>query len=424
MSSRKISFIAIGLRGDVQPCVVLGSRLKQEGHRVTIATHTNFEEMVRAYGLDYISIAGDSREILSANQQVFDLRRQGLRVVRAFRDTVLPYARQTLIDYWEIGRQADLVLFNMFGWPTYQIAEKLPVATVFTSVFPLTRTSAYPTLALPFRASPGRWYNRLTHFLFERVAWLAFGPVINQWREETLTLPPLRWPGFIEDFYRKEIPVLYAYSPAISPAPPNWPANYHVTGYWFCDKPPDWEPPQALVDFIADGPPPVYIGFGSMNCETDHDMIDLIREALRLSGQRAVVSRGWSELSLETGLFEDNIFAIGSVPHAWLFPQMAAVVHHGGCGTTTAGLRAGVPTIITPLFVDQPFWGHRIAELGVGPASVPYKRLTAKKLADAIRQAVSDEAMKIRAIELAAAINAEAGCDEAIRIIRNLLGED
>ena len=150
--------------------------------------------------------------------------------------------------------------------------------------------------------------------------------------------------------------------------PSDW-QNTFVTGYWFLDAAPDWAPSPALENFLQAGSPPVYIGFGSMGNRNPEETADLVLQALDKTGQRAILSAGWS--GMRTEKLPSNAFLVNSVPHAWLFPQVAAVIHHGGAGTTAAGLWAGVPTVIIPFFGDQGFWGQRVAVLGVGTAPIP-----------------------------------------------------
>jgi sterol 3beta-glucosyltransferase len=199
-----------------------------------------------------------------------------------------------------------------------------------------------------------------------------------------------------------------------------WSEHARVTGYWFLDHPPDWQPPADLVDFLESGPPPIYIGFGSLKSRGAEKAGRIVLDALRQSGHRGVIAIGGGGLS-ESDL-PDEVFAVGSVPHDWLFPRMAAVVHHGGAGTTGAELRAGVPSVIVPVTNDQPFWGRRVRALGVGPAPIPRRRLTADRLARAICIAVTDESIRKRGAELGETIRAEDGVGNAVRIVNQALG--
>jgi UDP:flavonoid glycosyltransferase YjiC (YdhE family) len=209
--------------------------------------------------------------------------------------------------------------------------------------------------------------------------------------------------------------VLGSYSSIVVPRPPDWGEHIHVTGYWFLDPDLDWQPPAGLVDYLESGSPPVYIGFGSMVSRIPRQTTQLISEALERSGQRGVLSTGWGGLG--SAELSANVFMLDSVPHAWLFPRVSAVVHHGGSGTTGAGLRAGVPSVLVPHMGDQPFWAKRVAELGVGPQPIPRSQLTAGRLASAISSAVTDTGMHARAEALGERIRSEDGVGRAISII-------
>ncbi len=214
-------------------------------------------------------------------------------------------------------------------------------------------------------------------------------------------------------------PFFYCYSPAVLPKPPDWPDWVYVTGYWFLDRPPDWQPSPNLVDFLGAGPPPVYITFGSIIDRDPEALTKLVLEALDLTGQRAILDTGWGGLS-NTELPE-QVFQVksDSAPHDWLLPQMAAVVHHGGTGTTFAGLRAGLPSIIVPSFGETFFWGQRVADLGVGPLPIPKKHLTAKRLAAAIHTTITDKTMQARAAALGQRIQSEDGVARAVEAFHN-----
>jgi UDP:flavonoid glycosyltransferase YjiC (YdhE family) len=187
-----------------------------------------------------------------------------------------------------------------------------------------------------------------------------------------------------------------------------------VVGYWFLDPPPGWVPSLSLRQFLDNGPPPVYVGFGSMGKRETGQWMPLLREALQQCGQRAIV------LSHRAGLETEGVFCVQSVPHAWLFPRVAAAVHHGGAGTTGASLRAGVPTVIVPFSGDQFFWAQIVRRLGVGPRAIPHKRLTAAALAGAIDAAVSDRQMRDRAASVGRQIRAEDGVGRAVEIVERV----
>jgi UDP:flavonoid glycosyltransferase YjiC (YdhE family) len=209
--------------------------------------------------------------------------------------------------------------------------------------------------------------------------------------------------------------VLYGFSPAVIAKPPDWGPRIHVTGYWFLDAAAAWRPPADLVAFLDEDPPPVYVGFGSMVNREPEATTALVLEALRQAQVRAVLVSGWGGLS--PGDLPPTVYMLEAIPHAWLFPRVAAVVHHGGAGTTAAGLRAGVPSLIVPFFGDQFFWGARVAALGVGPPPIPRKELTVARLAQALQEVRGDEAMRRRAAMLGATIRSEDGVARAVEVI-------
>jgi UDP:flavonoid glycosyltransferase YjiC (YdhE family) len=239
---------------------------------------------------------------------------------------------------------------------------------------------------------------------------------LNECRKEVLGLEPLSvrywWHADDSD---NDFCVIYAYSPTVVPPAPDWGPLKQVAGYWFLDGGLDYSPSEELAAFLEAGPPPVYVGFGSMVDHDREEMTRLVIEALDRTGQRGIMHSGWSELG-STDL-PGSVLLVEDVPHDWLFPRMAAVIHHGGAGTTASGLRAGVPGIVVAFFGDQFFWGWRIHELGAGPRWIPRKQLTADGLASAIERAVTDEGIRERAAEVGAQIQTEDGVAAAIPLI-------
>jgi sterol 3beta-glucosyltransferase len=213
-----------------------------------------------------------------------------------------------------------------------------------------------------------------------------------------------------------EVPTLYSYSSHVIPPPSDWDDRSAIaTGYWFLDT--SFEPPPQLIDFLATGKPPVCIGFGSMTGQNPQTLAEMVSAALRQTKQRGILLTGWGGISNSD--LPDDILHLEAVPHDWLFPKVAAVIHHGGAGTTAAGLRAGIPTIVIPFFGDQPFWGKRVEQLGVGTKPIPRKQLTVERLVAAIQTAVSNEMMRSRAASLGQKIRAENGVTQAVKVIES-----
>jgi sterol 3beta-glucosyltransferase len=208
----------------------------------------------------------------------------------------------------------------------------------------------------------------------------------------------------------------------VFPTPEDWPTSVHNTGYWFLDEPGGWQPPKGLLDFLEGGPAPVYVGFGSVgDPQQAAATTRLVAAALQQAGQRGVLATGWQGMAQMDDLPE-GIYMLESAPHSWLFPRMAAVVHHGGAGTTAAGLRAGVPSVVVPFSNDQFAWGQRVFELGVGAPPIPRKKLTAEKLARAIEFALGEN-LKNAAGELGVKIRSENGAQAAAEVVLDCLAQ-
>ena len=415
----QITILALGSRGDVVPLVTLGGALRMAGHGVRLATHENFEGMVRAAGLDYWRVRGDSRAMLNAGAGLA-LSESGHNVVRMWISVMRSFgvmARSFAQDFAGLaGERTELIINQlpggMFG---IDLAQKLDIPMVMAAVIPMTPTRSFPMLAFPTRFGRSGRYNQLTYRIAQQSIWQWYRPAINQMRQEALGLP--KWPlgGYFRQLERADTPVINGFSEAVVPRPADWGAHVHISGYWFAEAE-AWRPPQELERFLDAGPPPVFVGFGSMPLRDPEGTIRIVLDALELSGQRGVVGAGWSGFAGRE--LPEHALAIDYAPYEWLFPRMAAVVHHGGSGTTAHGLRAGVPSIIVPFLFDQFFWGRRVHELGVGTAAIPFKKLTAQGLVQAIDKAVTDRQMRDRAAGLGHLIRAEDGLDSAVHIVQ------
>jgi UDP:flavonoid glycosyltransferase YjiC (YdhE family) len=418
----RIVILAMGTRGDVQPCVALGLALMRAGHTVRLAAPDDQEAFVRDWGLDFFPLGVNMHEL---QQTVTGQRllKTGSNVFAGLREMVrlfLPFLEQMMESTWQACQGAEAILFSTLGMGGYHVAEKLGIPCAWAVIVPaFTRTHAFPSLIAPVLPLGGG-YNWLTHLLFEQFTQQSTGRFVNRWRRERLDLPPLplhSWP--YDSLHGRPVPKLYGYSPTVIPRPRDWGPNAHVTGYWFLDHPPEWRPPAHLVDFLDAGPPPVYVGFGSLRPANADQTTGVVLEALRASGQRGLLAASWGALA-QSDLPED-VLMVESVPHDWLFPRVAAVVHHGGAGTTAAGLRAGVPSIVVPFGADQPFWAARVHQLGAGPSPIPYKKLTVERLTNALRAATSSETMRQRAAGLRERLRSENGVGRAVEILEPYL---
>ncbi len=406
----RICILTFGTRGDVQPFIALGVGLKAAGHTVLVATLEEFKPSVVGYGLQHETLRGDY--LKAAQSTIGSKRGNPLKLIRQY----IEMARDTLEDEWASAQGCEVFIYNSAAIGGYHIAEKLPVPSFAAFPTPLySPTGEFPSPFFPFsNLGP---FNRMSHRLFTKMGPSLYRRAINDWRKEALGLPPAKGETMLRG---NPVKILYAYSESVLPRPADWDESSIVTGYWFLAAPDGWQPDPALVEFLQAGPPPVYVGFGSMFMDGGESKTRIVAEALRLAGQRGVLATGWGGMAAAS--LPEDIFVLDAVPHDWLFPQVAAIVHHGGAGTTGASLRAGKPTIICPFVGDQPFWGRRVAALGVGPLPVPQFRLTSERLANAIRRVVDDSAMRQRAARLGERLRAEDGVGRAVAYINEHLG--
>ena len=415
---KRIVIIANGTRGDVQPAIALGKALQAERFQVEILASKNFADWIEAHGLTAVPSNLDIPQIMASEggKQWAEEGHKPLVQMRVMRKLLDKFGSDFVQEAWQTCQGADAII-SSFTSDVYAltIAEKLNVPLFSTALQPpLIATGngrSLPNAPLPNRNSfINRWFSKL---IIEPFPWRIYGKITNNLRKQ-LGLPQQTNAQNIAA--RQKMTVLLAYSTHIVPRPDEFPNNYHNTGFWFLDETPDWEPPYELLQFLDFGPPPIYVGFGSMNHRDPGFTTQLIIEAIERLERRAIIISGWGEIGKVP--LPHSMLTLPKVSHTWLFPKMAAVVHHGGAGTTAAGLRAGVPSVIIPHMVDQPFWAQRVYDLGAGPQPIPRHQLTAVSLAEAITQATSNPDIHNTALALSQHIKAEAGLAKAVAVIK------
>ena len=401
----RVLMVTPGTRGDVAPMAGLGSSLQSLGYEVAIAANPAFAPLVVESGCEFRPLPGDLEGLI----------RQPAPGAKGSSGSLLTFWRK-LTDYMDNAATgtlaaaeagADVILANSVAPYAYDIAEAMGIPALGAHLQPTEPSAAYPPVIMNSARSLGAWGNKI---IGERA---AAGPAPYdapgaRLRKE-LGLGKLGRAAGERRRRKARATVLHGISPSVLPRPADWHEGLVMAGYWWPPMKPDWQPPADLVNFLADGPPPVFVGFGS----SAHIDPAFILDSTRRAGVRAVVQ------GVE-GAMGDDAIAVGSIPHEWLFPRMAAVVHHAGAGTAAAGFRAGVPAVGVPVYTDQPLWASRIASLGAGPQPIPYKKLTPERLGDAITEAVSTPSYAQRAAEVAAAIAREDGTAPVIDALRNL----
>jgi sterol 3beta-glucosyltransferase len=416
-----VVMVTTGTLGDVQPFVALGVGLKRAGYDVTLATHPDYEAMARSRGLAFRRVGLPFKEQLEspAGRAWIESGDSLLRYKKTIADAFLPAAPRFIEDATEAVQDADVVLFQPFAFAAYYPAEKRGIPAICVSPVPMIPSGDIEPIFWP-TAPTWRWLRRWMNGGFGKAMWSIFGPLYSEQRAR-LGLPPWTGANPIQEMFER-IPTLHAYSPSVLPRPGDWSPRTEVTGYCVLDAHDSWRPPRELVDFLASGPPPIYVGFGSMTGRDPEQLALLTIEAVTRAGQRAVLASGWSGIGRGAAL-PAHIFGVESVPHDWLFPRVSAVVHHGGAGTTAAGLRAGKPTLVTAFFADQLFWGHRIARAGAGPKPLHRSRLSAERLGDAIAETVAEPRFREAAEHMAQRLALEDGVANAVAAIERHVGK-
>ncbi|MCC9310294.1 glycosyltransferase [Kitasatospora sp. RB6PN24] len=408
----RIQIVTVGTTGSVAPYTGLAHRLLADGHDVELATHARFESLVSCCGLRIRPIGADPFEaLLGAHSR----RGSGLRALRELRGA----GAQAALDLVDgilaaVDPKADLILLSTLAAPIGSVAarhHRIPTLGAFLQPDVPSRWFAPCSMAwrAPGRANVPR--ARIANAAFDSLYDAAVRAVHRR-----LGLPPVGSRRMRALRERDNWPIWHGYSPTVLPRPTDWRSGLRVAGYWWPHECPRWQPPTLLADFLAAGPPPVLVGFGSMMPGDPEQLSRLAAGALRRAGLRGIVQSGWVGLDV----IDDDIITVDAVPHGWLMPRTAAVVHHAGAGTTAAGLRAGVPAVPVPVMTDQPWWAARLVELGVSEQVISYRELTEIRLAEALLAATRRGGPRHRAASLARALQREDGAGSVADAIARL----
>jgi UDP:flavonoid glycosyltransferase YjiC (YdhE family) len=415
----RIAILTYGTRGDVEPFVALAAGLRRAGFQPRLAAPAAFASLADAHGIPFQPLPGDLTAL--AREIVTQAGTNWPRMIVTLSRFIAPLAARAYRLVIELASDADLIVHSfLMTRAGFEIAERQGIPSVSAQFFPVfAPTSSFPAVVFP-DLPLGGGYRRLTHSIVTQVFWRGGDLLYRRARKEDPGLPVLGvWPFASSRASRP--PILFAFSRHVVPPAPEWAGIAEVTGYWPLSAPPGWSPPVELERFLEQGVPPVYIGLGSGGQAEGGAWIASAIAALEQAGARGVLDIGSD--GTPAGRLPPSTIAVGGIPHMWLFPRMAAVVHHGGAGTTGAGLTAGKPTVVIPTASDQPFWGRRVHALNAGPAPIPVRTLSAGKLARAISIASTDAAMKTKAADLGKLVGTEDGVGAAIDRIARALGK-
>ncbi|GII57685.1 glycosyl transferase [Planotetraspora thailandica] len=406
----RVLIIGIGTRGDVAPYTGLGVRLRDAGHEVAIAAHTPYSDLVTACGLEFRPVAGDPLPLLPVSAG--GARMSPAAKARMFAE----YGRLTADGILAAAEKGtDVLLLGAAASAGYHVAEAMEIPSMGVHLQPIEPTGDFPPVTGAFSRSLGRRGNRAAARMLFAAPSPAHAGSAKHLRAR-LGLPPVTSNAVYRRREQTRWPVYHGHSAAVLPRPADWREGLEVAGYWWPERAPGWRPPTKLLDFLESGPPPVYVGFGSMGSGDLGRHTEIVLAALRQARLRGVLQTGAAGLAVE----DDDVLGVGDVPHEWLFPRMAAVAHHAGSGTTAAGIRAGVPAVGLPVMGDQRLWAGRLAALGVGPGAIPIRRLSAPRLAAALSAAVADPSHRRRAADLAERVGREDGARVVVEAVERL----
>jgi sterol 3beta-glucosyltransferase len=423
----RVGMAILGSRGDIQPFIALAHALISAGHEVKITANADAAELVAAASAVFVPVDVDVHAMLSSQEGQRLLANGKTRKFLDFANHSLTAAYDSLSQGVQVTVEWADVLVTGIGIDDYAVAacQALSVPVILGYLAPWLPTAAYPQLMMSrIRLLPrslGGPGNMLSHRVTEWAYWRGRREHVNAFRR-SLGLASSK-SSIVTGAARLGMPVLLAYSTAVHPAPPDWHAERLVTGYWRLPQQArqrlgESQPPPSLVDWLASGEPPFFLGFGSMPILDPAPVIETAIGAAKRAGVRILIGAGWTQLAQVENTLPEYARTVGNVDHDWLFPRCRAVIHHGGTGTTSAGLTAGCPTWIYSLFYDQPFWGQQISRLGVGGHS-RFNDMRPGPLAAAVRQ-LAREDIRHRASALGDQLRREDGVAMAINAVTRL----
>ncbi len=417
---KTITLLTSGTRGDVQPYLALGRGLQTAGFGVVIVAPANFADLAAQANLPFRVLDGNPSDLMMSSEgsqalmgssSVLRTLQASLRFVRAAR----PVYRRMLDSAWRACQGSDAIVIGLPSLWGVHIAEALRVPCIGGFVQPLTRTRAWPSAIFPRTRSLGARYNLLTHRVVEQALWQPWRGTINTWRRKQLGLPAAPWRG--PDLQR--MPMLYGFSERIVPRPPDWPTQHRIMGYWRHPTQADWQASDTLLRFLRTAGPVIYFGFGSPGLPSFGQHVQSIAQATQTLGARAIVSIPKGEATPKD--LPAHVLLVQEVPHDWLFARVTAVVHHGGAGTLSAALHAGIPMLILPRAVDQYFWAQRTLLLGIAPPPIPQRQLTQARLLEGLRSLLAHPAFSSNAQLIAENLHQANGVQQTVEEFRKCL---
>ena len=409
-----ITILTYGSRGDVQPFLPLSLGLMARGHSVKLAAPSRFRELVEGYAVPFHPLPGEPEDL---SRRLNDVGYNFIKMVREMMDHAVDIGAEMLRQTEEACADADLIIHTFAHTVgAHTLAREKNIPDIHIQTFPMfTPTGDYPNVTMPDLKLQA--LNRFTHILSKKITWWTSSFGYEQVRRR-MGLPnrKLYFP-FDNDPLRPPTPILCAWSPSILPPSSDWGPNVYVTGYYFFNDDTSYKPSFELTSFLDAGKPPICVTFGSMVNRDAKRINNIVGEALMKTNNRGIILSGWSEVDEAA---DNNMLYLNAVPHNWLLPRCKMIIHHGGAGTTSAGLRAGIPNVVVPFTADQPFWGRRVYAIGVGSKPIYVNQLSVEKLTHAIVEA-EGKAIRKQAQIVGTRTRSEDGVKYAVSLIEAAL---
>lgn len=407
-----ITILTFGSRGDVQPFLPLSLGLMSRGHKVILAAPARFKSLVEEHGITFFPLAGDPEEL---SRRLNDAGYNFFKLLKELMSHAVDIGAEMIRQTDDACRDADLIIHTFaHAVGAHTLAREKNIPDIHIQTFPMfTPTGDYPNISLPNLGN--RFLNRLTHTASLKITELTSSLGFEQVRRRAGLPKRKLYSPFKDSSPRPRTPILCAWSPTLIPPSNDWDSHVHVTGYYFFPDKNFYTPPNELKEFLSAGKPPICVSFGSMVNKNAEMVDEVIRESLKQMSNRGIILSGWGSTKRES---TSNLLYIESAPHDWLLPKCKMIVHHGGAGTTSAGLRAGIPQIVVPFMADQPFWGSRVHAIGVASKPIRVNQLSADKMVSAIAEAESKDILE-RAQAIGQEIRSEDGMMNAVKLIES-----
>lgn len=413
--NKKIVFLSVGSRGDIQPLVSMAKDLKALGTNILFCTHKEYSFLPQQNGLEFAEIPSNPVKSWERNKEKKEKS-------KSLWEQIEKEAREWLIAGLSLTADADAIVYNALFMVGQHLGEKLNIP-YFPVIFePNIPTKEFPIAYFPFQKNMGAHLNKLTYFLGPQIFWQLIRKKMNLFRKDELNLPPISWKGPVNKLLKDNAPILCCYSKFMLSKPIDWNENIQVTGYWFLDNENGYNTYPELGNYLS-GDKPIFIDLGSFSSEKILPKVKIILNDLIEIDEKVLIAPGRIDVS-SLNLPENSFILEREVPHQWLLPKVKTIISHGGVGVVHAALRAGIPNIPITIFAAQYFWGYKLYKKHLGSMPIPINKLKNGKVKSAIEYLKRNQLVLTKLKEVKNLIENENGAETASNFILNYLSKN